>query len=106
MELPPRRGGDLILSMQLSLFYKLVSLLCCIQFLNWRLCPLGSEYPCCGLGPGLDWEELKVMASVFRPGISSPTGVEGKMDSTVRASRLAGALSPEGLGRCLRLPEL
>lgn len=45
--------------MHLSLFYKLESLLCCTWFLNWRLvCPLGSEYPCVGLGLGLHWKEL------------------------------------------------
>lgn len=54
----PTEGGDPVLSMQLSLFYKLESLLCCIQFLNWRLCPLGSEYPCVSLGLGLDSKEL------------------------------------------------
>lgn len=32
---PPR--GDPVLSMQLSVFYKLESLLRCTQFLNWRL---------------------------------------------------------------------
>ena len=36
VELPLLRG-DPVLSMQLSVFYKLESLLCCTPFLNWRL---------------------------------------------------------------------
>lgn len=38
----PTEGGDPVLSMQLSLFCKLESLLCCTQFLNWRLCVLSG----------------------------------------------------------------
>lgn len=53
------------MSMQLSLFYKLKSLLCCTQFLNWRLCPWALSIPVVGLGLGLDWKELKVMAFEF-----------------------------------------
>lgn len=45
--------------MQLSLFYKLESLLC-TQFLNWRVCvPSGLSTPAVGLGLGPDWKELK-----------------------------------------------
>lgn len=52
--------------MQLSLFYKLESLLCCIQFLNWRLCALWApSTPAMGSGVRLDWKELKVMAFVL-----------------------------------------
>lgn len=52
--------------MQLSLFYKLESLLCCTQFLNWRLCALWAlSTPAMGLDLGLNWKELKVMAFVL-----------------------------------------
>lgn len=50
-----RNWGDPVLSMQLSVFYKLESLLCCSQFLNWRLYPLSSGDPC-GLRPWTGWE--------------------------------------------------
>lgn len=60
----PTEGA--VLSMQLSLFYKLESLLCCAQFLNWRLWALWAlSTPAMGSGLRLDWKELKVMAFVL-----------------------------------------
>lgn len=56
-------AGNLVSSMQLSLFYKLESLLCCTQFLKWRLCPLWAQDLTEGLGLGLDWKELTVVAT-------------------------------------------
>lgn len=91
MELPPLRG-DPVLSMQLSVFYKLESLLCCTQSLNWRLrVPSGLSTPAVGWGLGPDWKELRVMAPdlVLLAGTCSPTGAE-KTDNTVRASEPAG----------------
>lgn len=93
MELPPLRG-DPVLSMQLSVFYKLESLLGCTQFLNWRLrVPSGIlSIPAGGWGLRPDWKELRVMAPglVLLAGTCSPTGAEKVTGSMVRASEPAG----------------
>lgn len=84
----PTEGA--VLSMQLSLFYKLESLLCCIQFLNWRLCPLGSEHPCYGLGPwaGLERAEGNGLCA---PGlVSVPPLQQTERWTALRASDPAG----------------
>lgn len=93
----------------MSLFYKLESLLCCTQFLNWRPCALWAlRTPAVGAALGLDWKELKVMAFVLLAWHPSPTAAERKMDSTVKAAGPAGL--PEQAVQasqacCIRLPE-
>lgn len=83
----------------MSLFYKLESLLCCTQFLNETVCPLGSEYPCCGLW-ALDWKKLTVMAFVLLAWHLFPHR-SGREDGTAQSGPLIqlAALPPAGCSR-------
>lgn len=92
MELP-RQGEDPVLSMQLSLFYKLESLLCCTQFLNWRLCALWAlSTPAGGLEPEAGLERAE------GSGLCAPVpSLEQRGQWTVQQGPLTqlASLSPE-----------
>ena len=93
MELPPLMG-DPVLSMQLSVFYKLESLLTLypVSKLETSCALWALSAPAVGWGLGPAWEELRVIAPglVLLAGTYSPTGAEKKTDNTVRASEPAG----------------
>lgn len=93
MELSPLRGTTWFRQCN-CLFSKLESLLCCTQFLNWRLCALRAQYPAVGVDFGLDWKELKVMALGFLAWHLSPHWNRQESDNTVRASGPAGCPHP------------